>query len=49
MSFTKKYEYLYSADRVDVALEMEQWAERAAQASAARCALFRISGAISTL
>ena len=34
---------LYSVDKVDVALEMEQWAERAALASAAHKAHLFIS------
>ena len=40
---------MYSEDRVDAAPEMEQWAKRAAQASAARLAHFSISGVTSTL
>ena len=39
---------LYSVDIVDVALDMEQWAERAAQASVAHSACFYIS-CVSTL
>ena len=39
----------YSVDRVDVALEMEQWAEQAVQANAAHLACFSKSSATSTI
>ena len=39
----------YNVDRVDVALEMEQWAEWAVYASAARLVCFSIFCATSTL
>ena len=39
----------YSEDRVDATLEVEQWAERATLANAARLARFSISLATSTL
>ena len=33
---------LYSVDREDVEMEMEQWAEQAAQTSAAQCGPFSL-------
>ena len=40
---------MYSVDRVDVALEMEQWVERAALAREVHSAQFSISGEAFTL
>ena len=39
----------HSVDRVDVALEMEQWAEQAAQVSAARFSISAAKYTLSTL
>ena len=48
MTFIKSFALLYSVDRVDIALEMEQWVKRDALTRAANSAQSSFSGVTST-